>query len=388
MYEEEDDDLPAQYRRLTAHLNTNSSDFNRRLATYLTNHVAMRQALDQALSNSYAQTGQNWTPNGQNPQQMGSPWMQNPGMLGQQFPTMIQPSMMHYQSPFRHTPYPMPNAYGMNTNASGTRPQSISTANHTQAASMPASTLTSPVGDFNFEDAQSNAVSGGNGSPANNPSSPENRGSPNNFRAPFNQHAHTEPNTPSFLPTPDSSGPGDGPQESNNQQAHNPFAQNMAQQQQHQSSASPPLMSPLSSPFQSLSTTLPPETQMFFGQGIHQDGNKQSQQPFYNYNPNAHSKKISDASNGMSQTLAPGAFEQKLEQTAWPTPPTMGDDLVSPFTAVGSAKFGLDSHFSNDMMSQSFMPTTPYFATDGQNTPDEFSSLIDQSLWDDSAAPA
>lgn len=55
MYEEEDDDLPMQYRRLTAHLQTGSPDFNRRLSAYLTNHVAMRSALDQAITNSYAQ---------------------------------------------------------------------------------------------------------------------------------------------------------------------------------------------------------------------------------------------------------------------------------------------------------------------------------------------
>ncbi|KAL8694001.1 MAG: hypothetical protein Q9218_001300 [Villophora microphyllina] len=55
MYEEEDDDLPMQYRRLTAHLQTGSADFNRRLSAYLTNHVAMRSALDQAINTSYAQ---------------------------------------------------------------------------------------------------------------------------------------------------------------------------------------------------------------------------------------------------------------------------------------------------------------------------------------------
>ena len=44
-----------QYRRLTAHLQTGSADFNRRLSAYLTNHVAMRSALDQAITNSYAQ---------------------------------------------------------------------------------------------------------------------------------------------------------------------------------------------------------------------------------------------------------------------------------------------------------------------------------------------
>lgn len=55
MYEEEDDDLPMQYRRLTAHLQTGSADFNQRLSSYLTHHVAMRSCLDQAITNSYAQ---------------------------------------------------------------------------------------------------------------------------------------------------------------------------------------------------------------------------------------------------------------------------------------------------------------------------------------------
>lgn len=54
MYEEEEDDLPHQYRCLTAHLHNHSSDFNNRLSDYLTNHVAMRSALEGALRDSYA----------------------------------------------------------------------------------------------------------------------------------------------------------------------------------------------------------------------------------------------------------------------------------------------------------------------------------------------
>ncbi|EXJ67016.1 uncharacterized protein A1O5_09662 [Cladophialophora psammophila CBS 110553] len=47
MYEEEGDDLPTQYRRLTAHLQTGSADFNRRFAAYLTHQVAVRSAIAQ-----------------------------------------------------------------------------------------------------------------------------------------------------------------------------------------------------------------------------------------------------------------------------------------------------------------------------------------------------
>lgn len=41
MYEEEEDDLPRQYRALAAHLQTSSSEMNHRLSAYLTNQVAM-----------------------------------------------------------------------------------------------------------------------------------------------------------------------------------------------------------------------------------------------------------------------------------------------------------------------------------------------------------
>lgn len=55
IHKEEDDDQPIQYGQITAHLQTGSADFQRRLLAYLTNHVAMTSALDQAITNSYAQ---------------------------------------------------------------------------------------------------------------------------------------------------------------------------------------------------------------------------------------------------------------------------------------------------------------------------------------------
>ncbi|KAL1875963.1 hypothetical protein VTK73DRAFT_9674 [Phialemonium thermophilum] len=42
MYEEEEDDLPRQYRALAAHLRTSSEDMNSRVNAYITNQVAMR----------------------------------------------------------------------------------------------------------------------------------------------------------------------------------------------------------------------------------------------------------------------------------------------------------------------------------------------------------
>ena len=95
MYEEEDDDLPMQYRRLTAHLQTGSADFNRRLSAYLTNHVAMRSALDQAITNSYAQQYPNAPQFAHNQTTFPSPMLQNmpqyqqrsPHSYGQPYPT-------------------------------------------------------------------------------------------------------------------------------------------------------------------------------------------------------------------------------------------------------------------------------------------------------------
>ena len=94
MYEEEDDDLPMQYRRLTAHLQTGSADFNRRLSAYLTNHVAMRSALDQAITNSYAQQYPNAPQFAHNQNMYPSPMMaqnmpqqQSPSAFGQPYPS-------------------------------------------------------------------------------------------------------------------------------------------------------------------------------------------------------------------------------------------------------------------------------------------------------------
>ena len=117
MYEEEDDDLPQQYRRLTAHLQTGSADFNRRLAAYLTNHVAMRSALDQAITNSYAQQYPNAPQFAHNNQAMfPSPFMPHgmPAGMPPQLQPMSQPPRITQPSsqPYRQSPYPMPGAPG------------------------------------------------------------------------------------------------------------------------------------------------------------------------------------------------------------------------------------------------------------------------------------
>jgi hypothetical protein len=101
MYEEEDDDLPGQYRRLTAHLQTPSADFNRKLSAYLTTNIGMRAAVEQAVFNSYAQQQQ---------QQPGMPPYGNSmypsPMLAHQAQQQQSMSPQLRSPSFRHAPYP------------------------------------------------------------------------------------------------------------------------------------------------------------------------------------------------------------------------------------------------------------------------------------------
>ena len=110
MYEEEDDDLPHQYRRLTANLQTGSFEFNRKLAAYLTHNVAVRSALNQAINDSFAQQypGTQQFPQNQN---TIFPSPLNTDNLPTAFAQSPQatPTSPH---PYRQTPYPMPGTPG------------------------------------------------------------------------------------------------------------------------------------------------------------------------------------------------------------------------------------------------------------------------------------
>lgn len=111
MYEEEDDDLPLQYRHLTAGFQTSSPEFNRRFAAYLTTHVAVRTALEQSIIQSYAQQQQaaGYDPNqsfqGQHYGMYPSPF------LAHQAQNQPSPSISTVQSQpasTRYSPYQIP----------------------------------------------------------------------------------------------------------------------------------------------------------------------------------------------------------------------------------------------------------------------------------------
>ena len=140
MYEEEDDDLPMGYRRLTAHLQTGSADFNRRLAAYLTNHVAMRSALDQAIHPfAYPTAGQASQPQSNMfPSPLLTQGLSDP-------PQQRTPTSPHSAHPYRQSPYPSPGTPGFRPSHPQlhNRSASMSLANREPAGSQ--SYAASPV---------------------------------------------------------------------------------------------------------------------------------------------------------------------------------------------------------------------------------------------------
>ncbi|KAK5057695.1 hypothetical protein LTR84_011696 [Exophiala bonariae] len=128
MYEEEDDDLPMHYRRLTAHLQTGSADFNRRLAAYLTQQVAVRNMMGQ-MQNPYAQY-----PN--MPYQPQPPNMFQPQMLPQT--AMVQSPTTSYRS----APYPNPHQTDYRQNHG--RAQSLASFSNNQNHTSPPNSAQTP----------------------------------------------------------------------------------------------------------------------------------------------------------------------------------------------------------------------------------------------------
>lgn len=143
MYEEEDEDLPAQIRRLQqfAHLQTNSDHFNYRLQNYMASHIGTRQAL---MEQSYANV----------------PFFANRFASPQQT-TMLPSQMFHYNQGFR---------LGMNPTSSQHFPsnmhhRSSSMSSH-QDANFTPSNPTSPMSPHGFDQRRMSMPTGQMQSPA------------------------------------------------------------------------------------------------------------------------------------------------------------------------------------------------------------------------------
>ncbi|KAK1817643.1 hypothetical protein LTR12_007951, partial [Friedmanniomyces endolithicus] len=150
MYEEEDDDLPMQYRRLTAHLQTQNADFSRRLQSYVINQMAMRQAVGNAavdgmqMNNGQFQPGQFMN---MNPGYMTQAQQQQQ-QSGFQQGSMMPPQMYNRTpSNYRQQPYPMPQHTMQPSYHSHGRPLSVATQQNVPQFKQPhsQSVQTSPV---------------------------------------------------------------------------------------------------------------------------------------------------------------------------------------------------------------------------------------------------
>jgi hypothetical protein len=119
MYEEEDDDLPTQYQRLNAHLQTTSVMFNKKLHDYIATQHGVRNMFMSQYQNqnpSFQQYGGQFSPNAATFPQTNN-WL-NPSMMPpQQFnPSSPQQGVTQQSQPlnspnganFRQSPYQIP----------------------------------------------------------------------------------------------------------------------------------------------------------------------------------------------------------------------------------------------------------------------------------------
>ena len=300
MYEEEDDDLPVQYRRLTAHLQTGSGEFNRRLAAYLTNHVAMRSALDQAITNSYAQQYPNAPQFMHNQQSMYPSPLIPPNMMLQQTSPIQQSPIQQSPRSYRQSPYPTPT-----TPVSRPEP-------HARSASI---ATPHELPSYSQKDQNNNSNS------AHPPEIRRMSMPPPSVTSRSSPTAQSSRATP--MPKQSSASP------TSNSGVHAiKMAQSSPQLQQQSVPQYNPAMYQNTSPF---SMALPPESQMLLGSALDPNdpltsmlmaGSENMQEPFYNFNVGLAPKQsnLHPSYDGMSATLAPSALDMSPSQTRYMNP--------------------------------------------------------------------
>ncbi|KAH0291274.1 hypothetical protein M436DRAFT_56418 [Aureobasidium namibiae CBS 147.97] len=351
MYEEEDDDLPMQYRRLTAHLQTSNADFDRRLAAYLTNHVAMRAALGQTMGDQY-----------NNQQYSNAPQFANQlGQFPQSFPNPMLPPQMANRSPqsFRASPYPQ-QAFRQTMHgrsASIATPQELQNMNNYPQVQSPNATFIKPE-DRRMSlpvQSQQNAA----------PSPPH-----------LTAASRTSSSTSLTNLKHEAAKQGNGQTSPTGQTSPAAYS---ASYNQVSPAFDPSMMNMM--PF---STSLPHESQQLLGPGFDQNDafsqmlmggyGQQQSQPFYTYNPNPSKfKGGSPCFDGINQTLAPGMLDTNMDK--YPTPMSGVDSALTPSNTFGFDNFDPLKGFSHNNVSGM---TTP-----GEN---DWSSLLDSNAWEEQAS--
>ncbi|KAF2813954.1 uncharacterized protein BDZ99DRAFT_228981 [Mytilinidion resinicola] len=381
MYEEEDDNLPAQYRRLTAHLQTHSLDFNRRLQAYIQSHAGTRNAMAAHNGASFANAFPMQFPNAaQINYQMMQP-IAPPQVLP---PQMYQQQQQQQPQNYRHAPYPMPPSNTSFRPSPHHRSASIATTQEAsyQSHYQPTGGPETPRPD----ELRRNSMPPKVFSPGTETDDPTR---PNASRTSTNIHNLKLSSTPAFNPTQDVS----TPSYANLQhEAHMSGSQQMPYM-----GGMPPGFNPASqhinmNPFEPLSMALPTESQQFLGNGFGMDpysamlmnGSQHLSQPFYSYNPNPSSKSSpSAAANaGINQTLAP-SYNDSSQTSAVNDPYSStvvkNEAVDTPFDA--NYGFGLDGNFSENQ-STNMTRVNSAQGSAGAVTPGEWNSFIEQSAWE------
>lgn len=388
MYEEEDDDLPMQYRRLTAHLQTTNADFDRRLAAYLTNHVAMRTALGAAVSDSYV-----------HPQYTNAPQFAN--QMSQysqpqpQYPNPMLPPQMVARSPqsFRQSPYAMPGQQDYRPNFHN-RPASIAAPQELHGFQQNFNSPQSPITPFKQEDRRMSLpvhgiqpVGQAQAQQTAQPISPPSisRTSSSTSLANLKHEAAQQGLVNGQSSSPKQERPASASRQQSRPQMKipnfpSPFPASFGN---YSSNDSNPL------PF---TTTLPNESQQLLGPSLDPNdpftamllGNQEyrPQQSFYSYNPNGSSKSkgLSSPSgyDGMNQTLAPGMLDTTLpEHGNYSTPMQATDSAMTPNSGFGG--YGFESSYTDMFKTCS---------TSGLTTPGEhdWANLIEGNVWEDASS--
>ncbi|KAJ9647270.1 hypothetical protein H2199_002257 [Coniosporium tulheliwenetii] len=375
MYEEEDEDLPAQYRRLTAHLHTGSVDFNRRLQAYLASQHATRSALaatydHQLINTNYAQHYPN------------APHFAHHMMPQPMLPTQMLPPQMIHRSPqsYRQSPYPVNYQAHMHQ-----RQASMSTSQNAPGYQSPS---TSPKNTEPMQSAERRQNAGA-AAPASSAmptplpqSSAESRPILSRSAA---SATKVETTQPSFS-TPDM---GQSP--------------TVFQPMQHMYPGygfSPYMQygfEPSMASFSPFSTSLPMESQQLLGPALdplnpHTNmlmaGSEVMQQPFYSYNPNPNKTRPSplalNGMNGMSQTLAPGALDTNVnvDHYSCTNPPSASTEgVTSPYTPYG---FTMDNSFGDNSLKTPILTRNNSAAGSATITPsNEWANFLDAGAWED-----
>ncbi|KAJ4348331.1 uncharacterized protein N0V89_009705 [Didymosphaeria variabile] len=362
MYEEEDDDLPTQYQRLNAHLQTSSWLFNRKLHDYIaTQHGVRNMFLNQQFPGHQLQPyGSQYQPNAtQLPMMSGS--MLPPQAFNAATPDFTQPQQpfspqgfQHQQQGYRHAPYSIPQRPQPHQRSASIATPHVVT--DFAPVNQPGSHVTTPRGEFNrrLSLPQHALETSAQQTPDGQARPPLSRSS----TAQSLQHQSVSPQrAPAGTPSTSSSG--------------------HATPQLKSEHTSPISYQFGALPFGSsqvldmnpLSMSLPPESQQFVGSALDPSdprtslfmaGSENLPQPFtgtYTYNPNL-SPKSSRAlvsQPGIAQTLAPEQsikLDAMADSTSTTPPSALSDHLYTPqplFTPTGFEYSNFfDSYSSQD----------------------------------------